>query len=83
MPDAQTSASFRQLFAVREYTAIFLASFLSVLGDQMATIALTVVVYERSGSPLQAHWRTRWCTCRGWLRARCWQRSRTGGPGAA
>lgn len=54
MADADTSATFRELFAVREYNAIFVASFLSVLGDQMATIALTVVVYQRSGSPLLA-----------------------------
>lgn len=45
---------YRELFAVHEYTAIFAAQLLSILGDQLARVALTVLVYARTGSPLLA-----------------------------
>src|SRR4051794_4435377 len=51
---APARASYRDLFAVGEYRAMFAAFALSILGDQVATIALTVLVYQRSGSPLLA-----------------------------
>ncbi len=53
MSDTTTrAATYRELFAVREYRAIFAADVLSMLGDQIAAVALAVLVYERSGSPL-------------------------------
>jgi MFS family permease len=45
---------YRDLLAVREYTAIWAAQLLSILGDQLARLALTVLVYNRTGSPLWA-----------------------------
>ena len=46
----------RQVFAVREYRAVWLADLLSVAGDQLARVALAVLVYGRTGS---AAWRPR------------------------
>ncbi|GAA2562045.1 MFS transporter [Pseudonocardia hydrocarbonoxydans] len=40
----------RQVFAVREYRAVWLADLLSVAGDQLARVALAVLVYGRTGS---------------------------------
>ena len=45
---------YRELFAVREYTALWAAQLLSILGDQFARVALTVLVYDRTRSPLLA-----------------------------
>jgi MFS family permease len=45
-------AQFRDVFASGEWRAIWLAYLLSVAGDQLAKVALTVLVYERTGSPL-------------------------------
>ena len=46
--------SYRQVFAVREFRAIFLAYGLSILGDQVARIAVSLLVFERSHSALAA-----------------------------
>jgi MFS family permease len=48
----QQRARFRDVFASGEWRAIWLAYLLSVAGDQLAKVALTVLVYERTGSPL-------------------------------
>jgi hypothetical protein len=48
------NVTYRELFAVREYTALWAAQLLSILGDQLARVALTVLVYQRTGSPLLA-----------------------------
>ncbi len=45
-------ATYRDVFAVGEFRAVFLADLLSLLGDQIAAVAVAVLVYERSGSPL-------------------------------
>jgi len=45
---------YRDLFAVREYTALWAGQLLSVCGDQFARVALTVLVYQRTRSPLLA-----------------------------
>jgi MFS family permease len=45
---------FRQVFAVAEFRALWLAQLLSVIGDQLARVALTVLVYERTRSALLA-----------------------------
>jgi MFS family permease len=45
---------FRDVFAVAEFRALWLAQILSVAGDQLARVALTVLVYNRTLSPLLA-----------------------------
>jgi MFS family permease len=47
-------ATFRDVFAVSEFRAIWLAQLLSVAGDQLARVALTVLVYDRTQSALLA-----------------------------
>jgi MFS family permease len=42
------------VFAVAEFRALWLAQLLSVAGDQLARVALTVLVYERTRSALLA-----------------------------
>ncbi|MDP9436888.1 MAG: MFS transporter, partial [Actinomycetota bacterium] len=41
-----------EVLAVREFRAVFSAQVLSLLGDRAAAVALAVLVYDRSGSPL-------------------------------
>jgi predicted MFS family arabinose efflux permease len=45
---------YRDLFAVREYTALWSAQLVSILGDQLARVALTVLVYDRTRSAFLA-----------------------------
>jgi MFS family permease len=40
------------VFAVGEFRALWLAQLLSVAGDQLARVAMTVLVYDRTHSPL-------------------------------
>ncbi len=47
-------ATFRGVFAVAEFRALWLAQLLSVIGDQLARVALTVLVYDRTRSALLA-----------------------------
>ena len=47
-------AVFRDVFAVAEFRALWLAQILSVAGDQLARVALTVLVYNRTASPPMA-----------------------------
>ncbi|GAA2404034.1 MFS transporter [Actinomadura vinacea] len=49
-PEAQ--ATYREVFAVSEFRALWLAQALSFVGDQLAQVALAVLVYERTESPL-------------------------------
>ena len=44
--------TFRDVFADGEFRAIWLAEFASIAGDQFARVALTVIVFQRTGSPL-------------------------------
>lgn len=46
------SAGYRAVFAVREFRAVFAAHTLSVLGSVLSEIALSVLVYRLTGSPL-------------------------------
>jgi predicted MFS family arabinose efflux permease len=46
--------TFRDVFAVQEFRALWLAQLLSVVGDQLARVALTVLVYDRTRSALLA-----------------------------
>ncbi len=47
-------ATFRDVFAVREFRALWFAEILSVAGDRLALVALTLLVYNRTGSSLLA-----------------------------
>src|SRR5215472_9579105 len=44
--------TFREVFAVTEFRALWLAQLLSVAGDQLARVAMTVLVYDRTRSAL-------------------------------
>jgi predicted MFS family arabinose efflux permease len=50
----QRGATFRDVFAIAEFRALWSAQLLSVAGDQLARVALTVLVYQRTRSPLLA-----------------------------
>src|ERR1700684_955416 len=49
---ASERATYRDVFAVSEFRALWLAQLLSVAGDQLARVAMTVLVYDRTRSPL-------------------------------
>ncbi len=42
---------YRDAFAVREFRALWLATILSLVGDQLARVALSVLVFRRTNSP--------------------------------
>src|SRR5215217_3022991 len=44
------AASYREVFAVGEFRALFAAHLGSVVGDQFARVALVVLVFQRTGS---------------------------------
>jgi MFS family permease len=50
--EAARRATFRDVFAVGEFRWLWLAYLLSIAGDQLALVALTVLVYDRTHSPL-------------------------------
>jgi MFS family permease len=45
-------ASFRDVFSVREFRALWASQSLSETGDRLALVALTLLVYDKTGSPL-------------------------------
>jgi MFS family permease len=45
-------ATFRDVFAVREFRALWFSEILSVAGDRLALVALTLLVYHHTHSPL-------------------------------
>jgi MFS family permease len=47
-------AGYRQVLAGREFRVIFAADIVSMLGTVVAAVALTVLVYQRTGSPALA-----------------------------
>ncbi|HTU76803.1 MAG TPA: MFS transporter [Trebonia sp.] len=47
-------ASFRDVFAVAEFRALWASQVLSLGGDRLALVALTLLVYDRTRSPLLA-----------------------------
>jgi MFS family permease len=47
-------ATFRDVFAVREFRVLWSAVILSTAGDRLALVALTLLVYDRTKSPLLA-----------------------------
>ena len=46
------AATFREVFEVREFRPLFGTFLLSTAGDELARVALTVLVYQRTDSPL-------------------------------
>ncbi|MGH3156882.1 MAG: MFS transporter, partial [Streptosporangiaceae bacterium] len=52
MTEAARRATFRDVFSVGEFRWLWLAYLLSIAGDQLALVALTVLVYSRTHSPL-------------------------------
>ena len=54
-PDpAPSRATFGDVFAIAEFRALWLAQVLSVAGDQLARVALTLLVFDRTHSALLA-----------------------------
>ena len=53
-PEQAAKTTFRDVFAVAEFRALWAAQLLSVIGDQLARVALTVLVYDRTRSALLA-----------------------------
>jgi hypothetical protein len=45
---------YRDAFAAPEFGALFTAYVLSLVGDVIAAVALTVLVFQRTGSPFLA-----------------------------
>ncbi|HJP80062.1 MAG TPA: MFS transporter [Pseudonocardiaceae bacterium] len=52
--DQRRPARFRDAFVVREFRTVWTAYVLSVCGDQLAAVALSVLVFSRTGSPAWA-----------------------------
>jgi Major Facilitator Superfamily len=48
------ASTFRAVFAVREFRALWFSEILSIAGDRLALVALTLLVYDRTRSPLLA-----------------------------
>ncbi|MFI0405996.1 MFS transporter [Actinomadura sp. 3N508] len=48
----EEQATYREVFAVGEFRALWLAQALSFIGDQLAQVALAVLVYDRTKSAL-------------------------------
>jgi MFS family permease len=51
-PSDPDKPTFRQVFAIAEFRALWLAQLLSVAGDQLARVAVTVLVFDRTHSAL-------------------------------
>jgi MFS family permease len=49
---AAAPATWRSLFTVREFRALWLAYAASLIGDQLARVAIAVLVYDQTGSAL-------------------------------
>jgi predicted MFS family arabinose efflux permease len=54
VPAAPPRVTFRDVFAVREFRSLWLSVVLSSAGDRLALVALAVLVFERTRSPLLA-----------------------------
>ncbi|MYX16594.1 MFS transporter [Streptomyces sp. SID8374] len=52
VPSSAPAAGYRAVFAVTEFRAVFAAHLLSLLGVVVSELALTVLVYDLTGSPL-------------------------------
>lgn len=54
VPMAEPAAGYARVFAVPEFRAVFAAHALSLLGVMVSEIALSVLVYDLTGSPLMS-----------------------------
>lgn len=52
MTDVEERVRYRAVLGNQEFRAIYLAQGLSLVGDQLARIALAILVFQRTGSPL-------------------------------
>ncbi|HEV2782727.1 MAG TPA: MFS transporter [Actinophytocola sp.] len=52
--DGGRAASYRDVFAVGEFRILFGTHLVSIAGDQLARVALAVLVFDRTGSPALA-----------------------------
>lgn len=50
MTEAPGRATFRDVFAVAEFRALWFAELLSIFGDQLARVALSILVYDKTNS---------------------------------
>ena len=48
----EKQASYREVFAIREFRGLWVAQVMSYVGDQFAQVAIAILVYRRTGSPL-------------------------------
>jgi MFS family permease len=48
----ERQASYREVFSIREFRGLWSAQVLSYAGDQFAQVAIAILVYHRTGSPL-------------------------------
>ena len=48
----QPRATFRDVLAVPEFRALWFSEVLSVIGDRLALVALTLFVYSKTGNPV-------------------------------
>ncbi len=53
-PEHAAHPTYRDVFGIAEFRALWLAQLVSVVGDQLARVALTVLVYDRTRSALLA-----------------------------
>lgn len=52
--DAHPRVTWREIFGVREFRGMFYAQLASLIGDQLAKVALAILVYDKTNSPLLA-----------------------------
>lgn len=52
--EAHSRVTWREIFGVREFRGMFYAQLASLIGDQLAKVALAILVYDRTRSPLLA-----------------------------
>src|SRR5436190_23483101 len=52
--DDGRAARYRDVFAVAEFRVLFASHLVSIIGDQLARVALSVLVFSRTGSPALA-----------------------------
>ena len=48
----EKQASYREVFAIREFRGLWVAQVMSYAGDEFAQVAIAILVYRRTGSPL-------------------------------
>ena len=58
-------ATFRDVFAVREFRALWFSEILSIAGDRLALVAITLLVFDRTNRRCSRPRSTRPGTCRG------------------